>query len=359
MKFTQDTILVVDDNPTNLSVLFDTLERAGYRVLINARGASALDIAAQVLPDLILLDVMMPGIDGYETCRRLKENPVTRGIPVIFMTALSDVVDEVRGLQTGAVDYISKPIHVERVLARVEIHLTIRKLQRQLELKNAELDSFSHTVAHDLKNPLGNLVSYSRYLGNLLRAKEWDNLEELVEGIEHSAKKAVFIVDELLLLASVRKENIQTVPVKMSIVIEQALKRTELMVAEYQAEVTVPDQWPTVLGYHSWLEEVWVNYISNGIKYGGRPPLLKLGATNDVNGMVCFWIKDNGPGLDEAAQAKLFAEFARLDQLRAQGHGLGLSIVQRIVNKLGGTVGVDSRPGQGSRFYFTLPTANT
>jgi len=116
----KDTILVVDDTPTNLGVLFDSLEDAGYRVLVSTDGESALEVVQNISPDIILLDVMMPDIDGFETCRRLKSNSDTAKIPVIFMTALSDVYDEVKGLELGAVDYIIKPFQVETVLARLK-----------------------------------------------------------------------------------------------------------------------------------------------------------------------------------------------------------------------------------------------
>jgi DNA-binding response OmpR family regulator len=136
----KDTVYVVDDTPTNLSLLFHALEGAGFRVLVATRGQSALEaIPEAIVPDLILLDVMMPGLDGFETCRRLKQNKATQDIPIIFMTALADPVDEVKGLELGAVDYITKPIKVETVLARVRTHLALRKLQYELEQKNAEL----------------------------------------------------------------------------------------------------------------------------------------------------------------------------------------------------------------------------
>jgi two-component system sensor histidine kinase/response regulator len=113
--------------------------------------------------------------------------------------------------------------------------------------------------------------------------------------------------------------------------------------------------WPGASGYGPWVEEVWVNYLSNAIKYGGKPPHVELGAELQTNNMVCFWVRDNGPGIPPEARARLFTPFTRLDQVRTQGHGLGLSIVRRIVEKLGGQVGVTSASGQGSAFSFTLP----
>jgi CheY-like chemotaxis protein len=137
----KDSILVVDDNPTNLGLLVDALTQKGFKVLAAEDGESALEILNHIRPDLILLDVMMPGIDGFETCRRLKTNAATREIPVIFMTALSDSIDEVKGLELGAVDYIIKPFQVETMLARINTHLTVVKLQSQLQARVQELEA--------------------------------------------------------------------------------------------------------------------------------------------------------------------------------------------------------------------------
>jgi signal transduction histidine kinase len=140
------------------------------------------------------------------------------------------------------------------------------------------------------------------------------------------------------------------------------------MIEEYKADIVMPDAWPRVLGHHLWVEQVWVNYLSNALKYGGHSPRIELGFEIEAVGeepeeedvsphMVRFWVRDNGPGLTREEQAQLFAPFTRLSQARARGYGLGLSIVQRIVEKLGGQVGVESEgiPGQGSTFSFTLP----
>ena len=163
------------------------------------------------------------------------------------------------------------------------------------------------------------------------------------------------IIDELLLLASVRKGKFALRPVDMAQVISQVQQDLAYMLDTYQAELILPAKWPPALGYEPWLVEVWANYISNGVKYGGQPPRLELGATPEAQDMLRFWIRDNGAGLSPEAQATLFTEFTRLEESRAQGHGLGLSIVRRIVEKLGGQVGVESTMGQGSLFYFTLP----
>ena len=178
MNTPSDTILVVDDTPANLAILFTGLRNAGYKVLINERGDIALQTAAYALPDLIILDVMMPGIDGFETCRRLKEDPRTRDIPVILMTALTDPIDEVTGLRAGAVDYITKPIHVEVVLARISTHLTLRKLYRDLERKHAALKEALATI-----KTLSGIIPICAWCGNKIRDErgEWMSVATYLE----------------------------------------------------------------------------------------------------------------------------------------------------------------------------------
>jgi two-component system sensor histidine kinase/response regulator len=164
------------------------------------------------------------------------------------------------------------------------------------------------------------------------------------------------IIDELLLLAGVRKTEVQVAPLDMASVVSQAQQRLAYMIQQYRAEITLPDSWPVALGHGPWVEEVWVNYLSNACKYGGRPPRVELGGAMQANGMVRFWVRDNGAGLTPEEQARLFVPFTRFNQVRVKGHGLGLSIVRWIVEKLGGQVGVESDGvlGRGSVFYFTL-----
>ncbi len=366
----KNAILIVGDI-ANIGVLFDYLRGFGFRVLAVDDGESALQITEHARPDIILLDVMLPGIDGFETCRRLKERETTQNIPVIFITALANTIDKVRAFALGAVDYVTKPIQSEEVLARVRTHLTIQNLQRRLEEKNArlqkeitererlieELDAFAHTVAHDLKNPLGVSINYARFLSKYCTEMGVEELQKYSQRIVRSGQKMNDIIEALLLLASVRKEEVDLKPLNMAHIVTEAQSRLAYMIRQYQAEIILPAGWPTALGYGPWVEEVWVNYLSNGIKYGGQPPRLELGATSQADGMLQFWVRDNGDGLMPGDQARVFVPFTRLDQDRADGHGLGLSIVQRIVEKLGGAVGVksDGVPGQGSVFSFTLP----
>ena len=155
--------------------------------------------------------------------------------------------------------------------------------------------------------------------------------------------------------------KVELEPLDMGAIVAEAQQRLTYLIEEYQVQFVLPDTWPVALGYSPWIEEVWANYISNGIKYGGTPPRLELGATvsDKADDLVHFWIHDNGPGLTADEQARLFTPFTQLNQIRANGHGLGLSIVRRILQKLGGKVGVESEgiAGKGSTFIFSLPLA--
>lgn len=356
-------------------VLLDYLIGFGFRVLVATDGESALAIADDIQPDIILLDVILNGMDGFETCRRLKEYESTRHIPVIFITALASTVDKVRGLALGAVDYITKPIQSEEVLARLRTHLTLQSLQNELQEKNerlegeiierekliAELDAFAHTVAHDLKNPMGVTMMHAQFLLQYCEKMNTEDIQKYAKVIMQNGQKMSNIIDELLLLASVRTEEVILEPIEdMADIVEEVKKRLAYMIEEYQAELSTPAYWPVALGHGPWIEEVWINYLSNAIKYGGRPPQVELGFALQKNRMIRFWVRDNGKGLSSQDQEKLFTPFARLNQIRIEGHGLGLSIVQRIVEKLGGRVGVESTgiPGQGSTFSFYLQLAS-
>lgn len=358
------TLLIVDDVPNNLRVLFDYLKRYQFKLRIARDGEDALRQVALAPPDLILLDIMMPTLDGFETCRRLKANPHTAHIPVIFMTALTDTVDKIKGFELGAVDYITKPFQPEEVLMRINTHLTLQKLQlalteknQLLQQQNQELEAFAHTVAHDLKNPLSTIVNFISILSEDY-ANQFDGQTlHLLKTIEQESWRSFEIIDALLLLASARRRHIHLSLLNMSSILRRVKQRLAPMIEQYNAHIEFPSEWPLAKGFAPWVEEIWVNYLSNAIKYGGRPPIIEMGADALPHAdFVRFWVKDNGDGLSPSAQKKLFTPFTRIGQSRVEGHGLGLSIVQRIVERFGGEVGVESQPGQGCVFFFTLPT---
>ena len=157
------------------------------------------------------------------------------------------------------------------------------------------------------------------------------------------------------MLSSVRKRDVETHPLDMAEIVQNALERLRFLIQEYKAQINLPDHWPVASGYGPWIEEVWENFISNALKYGGTPPKIELGSTVLANGRIQFWIRDNGQGIPTDKQQLLFTPFSQLNEVRLTGHGLGLSIVYRIMEKLGGEVNVESQLGAGSTFSFTLP----
>jgi signal transduction histidine kinase len=381
----KESILIVDDNPANLRLLSQMLAKQGYKVRAVISGARALEAVQANPPDLVLLDILMPEMSGYQVCEHLKADETTRDIPIIFISALDATEDKIQAFTAGGVDYITKPFQAKEVVARIETHMALRNLQKQLQEKNvqleqeiterkqaevtlrqrtleleahnAELDAFSHTVAHDLKNPLNLIAGYSDVLVYDYASLSDEDLREYIQAISVGSRKMHNIIEELMLLAGLRKTEVEMVPLDMAGIVAEARTRLVSTVEEHQVEMILPEIWPVALGYGPWVEEIWVNYISNAIKYGGQPPRVEVGATEQEAGTVRFWVRDNGPGMAPEEQARLFTPFERLNQVRVEGHGLGLSIVLRIVGKLGGQVGVESEVGQGSTFFFTLPSA--
>lgn len=210
---------------------------------------------------------------------------------------LDDTADKIKGLAVGGVDYITKPFQEEEVLARVETQLALLWTQKRLQEQVAELDAFARTVAHDLKNPLGVITSYASFLVENWSNLGGDELTKLLGDIERVGYKAVKIVDSLLLLASLQKSELEAQSLNMADIIGEIQNRLVSMIAAYHGDIILPTEWPVSLGNALWVEEVWMNYLSNGLKYGGRPPRLELGAAAHPEGMIRFWVRDNGPGL--------------------------------------------------------------
>ena len=407
-KTSQNTLLIVDDVKITLEVLSQFLEEKGFRVLSASNGQKALEITDMALPDLILLDVMMPdSMSGFEVCQQLKSKPTTQDIPVIFMTALTETFNKIKGFELGAADYVTKPFHYDELLARVNTHLKICQMQQEIQQQNDQLkhemtriqrletarqqthkllehtlkqqgspivedkyqtkllecrtkfDAFVQTVSDDLKEPLNRLVQLSLMFANMGGKKIPPSMKSLenIQQIGEVSLNAVNTVDSLLLLAGLFQEpevkfDLNDMHDIVTFVIEE---RLACQIQQHRAEVKLTEIWPTVPCYRPWIEEIWKNYISNGLKYGGNPPRLELGATPLDHDRVRFWIQDNGRGLTNEEQAKLFQLNTPLHQMGVKKDGLGLSVVQQLVEKMGGEVGVESKKGKGCLFYFTLP----
>lgn len=370
-------VLIVEDDYLVGEVIKGMLEEAGYTIVGEAMdGLQAVEMAESLKPDVILMDIGMPGMDGIEATRLISQRCPT---PVVALTAheAEDLVDGASEAGVGA--YLVKPPRLrelERAItiarARFGDMMELLRLNAELEVRNQDLGAFVYTVAHDLKGPLSLIVGFAEVLREDLKEDTSISDEKrryYLRKMVRSGRKMGNIIDELLVLAGVREMEVKMRPLDMASIVADAQRRLANEIEEYQAEIVLPDTWPVVLGYGPWVEEVWVNYMSNAAKYGGRmdegiPPRIELGADpksfENPSGltMVRFWVRDNGPGIPPEDQSRLFTPFVRLDQVRAEGYGLGLSIVHRIVGKLGGQVEVESKVGQGSLFSFTLPVAD-
>ncbi len=362
-------VLIVDDDITTNELLRTQLTSLGYEVIGYAyEGARGVQMTCELCPDIVLMDLLMPNPEiyaddphaGLHAAQRIQELCPT---PIILLSAYesSELTQRASAIGIGA--YLVKPVstsELDRAIsitrARFKDLMEMRRLNAELKAHNEELDAFAYTVAHDIKHQLAITIGYAELLDMDHRTLPPHQLAQYLHEITTSGQKLNRIVGDLLLLARVRKvEEVNLDPLDMGNVVKEAKTRVADMVDFYKVQFTEPSRWPTAMGHATWIEEVWFNYITNGIKYGGKPPRLTLGAALQKDGMMRFWVHDNGEGISEARQERLFTPFERLSQSRGEGHGLGLSIVRRIVNKLGGSVGVESQPDQGSTFYFTLP----
>jgi PAS domain S-box-containing protein len=258
------------------------------------------------------------------------------------------------------------------ITGRRQMEEALRRSNTELQTRNQDLDAFIHTMTHGLKNPLGVIVGYAHVLETEYATIPEEDFRFCTQAIARNGRRMQCIVDALLRLVMVRNIEVEWAPLDMARIVTDAQLNVIHLIEEYRAEIIVPQDWPTALGYAPWIEEVWVNYLSNALQYGGRPPRVELGFSvldfgldrEEQSGladpdskMIRFWVRDNGPGLTSAEQESLFNPFTQLERIPSVGHGLGLSIVKRIVERLGGQVEVESKPGAGSTFSFMLPAA--
>ncbi len=345
------SILVVEDDEPVRQTLADILELHGYRTLTACDGLEALAVAKREQPSLIITDIAMPVMTGFELLEQLRGDEALRTIPVIVISAKVDRAATRRGMELGATDYITKPFTEAEVLHSVATRLENKELID-------ELDAFAHTVAHDLRNPLATLNGRLELAGMMLGKTDEATMRHHLAVAFGAGRRLNEIIDELLVLAGVRRQHVVPAPIDMAAIVAESIDRLESLLKQQAAVVHRPAVWPAAVGHAPWVIEVWVNFISNAAKYGGPSPQITVGGESGADGRTArFWVQDQGPGLDTAAQAQLFVPFTRISTVRAKGHGLGLSIVRRIVDKLGGKVGIQSQAGAGARFWFELPVA--
>ena len=364
------TILIVDDTPANLGVMVQHLEDQGFRVLVAQDGMEGLRRASEFRPDLILLDVTMPGQDGFTVCRKLKSDAHTRPIPVIFMTALTDQRDKLEGFAAGAVDYVTKPLHIDEVVARVRTHLELNALRQQLAAQNRllterseelaasnrELEAFSYSVSHDLRTPLRAIDGFSRMLVSKCADRLDDEGRRLLQVVRDNTAKMAELIDGILEFARSGRGVLRLSQVDVEPMVQAVWADLESDRAGRQVQLQMGPL-PPVRADPNLLRQVWANLLSNAIKFT-RPRAvarIEVGGSREGAG-VAYFVKDNGTGFDPAYQHKLFGVFERLHGVgEFEGSGIGLAIVARIVTRHGGRVWAQGAPDQGATFHFTLP----
>lgn len=352
-------ILIVDDMAANLKVLSTMLTDNGYNVRPAINGSLALKAASSITPDLILLDIMMPGMDGYEVCQKLKENETTHDIPVIFISALDEVVNKVRGFEMGAVDYITKPFQMAEVVARVNTHLTIYKQRKEIEGLNAFKDLFIRTVSHDLGSPISNILGYTEMLIQDGDRLDPDYAKQMLSRISTSAERMQRLVNSMLDLTRIEGVTLRPSPLLLRDVLDGVFMEFQFPAQEKGITVRPPQNPiqaqinadPDLIG------EVFQNLLSNAVKYTPANGEITINVETDSS-HVFVHIDDTGYGIPEEDIPYLFERFYRVgrtEHIAQQGSGLGLSIAKLILDRHEGEIRVKSQIGQGSRFTVSLP----
>ncbi|MBE9003614.1 response regulator [Fortiea sp. LEGE XX443] len=401
-NITSNSILVVDDVPINIKILLEILTQAGYRVSVAKNGKSALEKAEEAIPNLILLDVMMPGMDGFETCRCLKANPNTKDIPIIFMTALSEPVNKVKGLQLGAVDYITKPIEHQEVLARINVHLELRRTQLKLaqEEKMSSLGQLVAGIAHEINNPVnfisGNLIHAEKYIEDLLQLLQLyethtkvtipeikifstkievdflkQDLPQLLSSMRKGSERIEQIVRSLRLFSRLDDIECQLIDLHESIDSTLVILSSRIKATSTRPTINIIKKYgdlPLIECYAGKINQVLMNLLANAIDAideaieklesitSEQLPIIWISTTvTSDEKSVLIEIADNGIGISQDVQQRIFEKFFTTKPL-GKGTGLGLAITREIiVEKHGGTLDVNASPGQGAKFAIAIP----
>ena len=379
-------ILVVDDNPDNLRLLMGILSESGYEVRPASDGEFALRSAWSSPPDLILLDIKMPDMDGYAVCERLKADERTRDIPVIFISALNEVIDKVKGFALGGVDYITKPFQAEEVLARVQTHLTLRDLQKslqeeiiwrkhaeeelrelnhQLQEANASKDKFFSIIAHDLRNPFISLIGLTEAIMENFDLYGKNKIKAMVSRLHTSSKTVYTLLTNLLEWSQLERDLIECVPEDISIagIAEQNIRLLRTRIE--QKQITLSNLIPE--GTRAYADENMVNTImrnllSNALKFTESGGTIDVSLRHQNKDLVEIVVSDTGVGMNQEDLEKLFridVKFTTTGTAGEQGTGLGLVLCKELVEKNGGTIRVESEVGKGTMIVFTLPIIPT
>lgn len=363
-------VFVVDDVPQNLQMVMQILSERGLDVSVAVSGENALEYLSRQKPDLILLDISMPGMDGFTVCQKIKADPATAAIPVIFLTAKSDTEDVVRGFDVGAVDYVRKPFIMDELLSRVFTHLELKRSYeriqeqaRQLETANAQKDRLFSIVAHDLRNPLSGFVSITELLQTRHGELPPETIDEYLTLLKESSEKLANLLENLLTWARLQLGALT--PVLSRLDIPELLEETaDLYRNNGTAKgvtITVDDGSPVVIyADREMVFTVFRNLVANAVKYTNHGDEVRLRAESGPDGSAVITVADTGIGMNQERADSLFETGATRSHRGTAGEsgtGLGLLLSRDLLSAQGGDISVESAPGVGTTFRVTLPVS--
>ncbi len=351
----KESILVVDGDPDMLILLMGLLKKDNYRVRPVTSGTMALEAATQLPPDLILLDIHMPDMDGYELCRNFKANDALRHVPVIFLSAVDEAFDKVRAFRSGAVDYIAKPFQIEELRARIATHLKLRKYARELKSANSELEAFSYSVSHDLKAPLRHIQMFNAAIMESYLDQMDDEGREFLQRIQRTSVRMSDLIDDLLLFSRIGNAEINRTTIDLSRVVREVAESLREAEPDRDVIFTIAEG-ITADADPCLIRVVAENLLNNAWKYTRKTAGARIDfGVLDEDGETTYFVRDNGVGFDMAYIGKLFQVFERLHSpSEFEGSGVGLSTVRRIIDRHGGRVWAHAEVGKGAEFRFCL-----
>jgi two-component system, sensor histidine kinase and response regulator len=366
MENLKDTILIVDDNPNNLKVVAGVLKEKGYDFRMAKSGKLALNILEKTKPDLILLDVQMPEMDGFETCKRIKQDESNANIPVVYLTANTDSDSIKNAFSSGGVDYVTKPFNPIELLARIKTHIQLKKQAEELELQNATKDKFFSIISHDLKNPIASIIGFSELLNEDYKDIERSKIEKFTAIINKSANFTLDLLQNLLEWSRVQTGSIKPAQsnFNLSNLINTVVESCEGQTIVKEIGITTnfsPDL--SVYADIKMIETILRNLLANAIKFTPNGKSITISTEEkiiDNRKVVETIIKDTGIGISEENRLKLFKiehNYTSLGTNKEKGTGLGLILCKEFITQNNGTIRVESEENVGSSFIFTVDSA--
>jgi two-component system, sensor histidine kinase and response regulator len=350
-------ILIVDDTPEQIETAMYVLKSNNYKVRVATKGLTALKLLEKQVPDLILLDIFMPGIDGFELCKLIKANEAFKNIPIIFLTSSDDEESIKKGFDSGAQDYVTKPFNNIELLARVNTHIKLKQQTQSLSEANKELDSFCYSIAHDLKAPLLSISKLIEYLYCDYSDKFDEDANTLITNIQKKSLELTDIIDHLLEFSRMCEFEMNLEEIDVNVLFKSVY--SELLLTQPSSRVIdiSIQTMPIIIGDTIMMRILITNILSNSIKYTSTKEISKIDISFTENhSNLVFCIKDNGVGFDMKYSSRLFQVFQRLHSSKEfEGSGVGLSICQRILKRHNGKAWMTGEVDKGTSFYFSFP----